>query len=414
LPNGSVAAVWVSDQQQDKASMDVVARVFNSLGQPITNEVIVSKKGISADPVIGVTDDRLMVAWEQVNLKDAKARWDIHVRSYDFNLKPVSEQVIANTTIHGDQFDVNLKGGAGGAILVWNSIGQDGSRETVMGRYVNEKGLFEGKEFQVNTQVNAGQIQPNVSTNADGDWLVTWSTPRRGNVGLDVVAQRFGVESTNEEPLKPISVVFVNPLSESDLLVSWPKMMGMEVQQFEIYLDDNPNPKTVNNNFLVWKGLQPGREYAFRVGYVSKDGRKSPLSNYGFNKTWGRDYNNDGLPDDWQRGHFGNNSAKWPSGTLDTDGDRVANMEEFMAGTDPMDVSSVLVMEVTVLEKGHRISWESEPGFVYQLEMTSNLKNFQETIWVPEGDPIIAADNISGITVKMVDNLSFFRIKRIR
>ena len=147
---------------------------------------------------------------------------------------------------------------------------------------------------------------------------------------------------------------------------------------------------------------------------MSKDGRKSPLSNYGFNKTWGRDYNNDGLPDDWQRGHFGNNSAKWPSGTLDTDGDGVANMEEFMAGTDPMDVSSVLVMEVTVLEKGHRISWESEPGFVYQLEMTSNLKNFQETIWVPEGDPIIAADNISGITVKMVDNLSFFRIKRIR
>ena len=51
-----------------------------------------------------------MVAWEQVNLKNAKARWDIHVKVFDFNLKP-SEQVIANTTIHGDQFDVKLKGG---------------------------------------------------------------------------------------------------------------------------------------------------------------------------------------------------------------------------------------------------------------------------------------------------------------
>ena len=62
-------------------------------------------------------------------------------------------------------------------------------------------------------------------------------------------------------------------------------------------------PKKFNNNFVLWSGLRPG---SVRLGeYVTEDNVKSIISDYSFNKTWGRDYNGDGLPDDWQAKYFG-------------------------------------------------------------------------------------------------------------
>ena len=99
--------------------------------------------------------------------------------------------------------------------------------------------------------------------------------------------------------------------------------------------------------------------------YELNDGRRSPLSALGFNKTWGRDFNQDGLPDDWQRAFFGSDSRKWPAGSADFDGDLASNMNEFLAGTDPADTDSSLKLELTAMEQGQRLSWQAEPGSVY-------------------------------------------------
>ncbi|MBT4624191.1 MAG: hypothetical protein HOB97_09110, partial [Verrucomicrobia bacterium] len=181
LPNGGIAAVWVSDQQQDEKSIDIIARLFNSVGQPLTDEIVVSQKGISANPVLGVAGTRLIIAWEQVDLKNKKTRWDVSLRAFDLALNPLSEQVKANKHLEGDQFSPRLQGGDSGALLVWNSLGQDGSGEAVVGRFITESGVFSDSEFQVNTRTFAGQLDPNVSTDSNGRWLVTWSTPRPGD-----------------------------------------------------------------------------------------------------------------------------------------------------------------------------------------------------------------------------------------
>ena len=416
LPNGGIAAVWVSDQQQDEKSIDIIARLFNSVGQPLTDEIVVSQKGFSANPEIGIAGDRLVVAWEQVDLKDKNNRWDISIRAFDLGLKPMAGQVKANKQLEGDQFSPRVQGGDSGALLVWNSLGQDGSREAVMGRFINDKGLFAGTEFRVNTGTFAGQIQPNVSFDSNDRWLVTWSTPRRGDIGMDVVGQRFQAKSTESntlDPLEPVAVVFVNPLSESELLISWPEMLGMDVDHYEVFIDNIPDPKPVDENFFIWKQLQPGREYAFRVIYELKDGRRSPISALGFNKTWGRDYNEDGLPDDWQRSFFGIDSAKWPSADADSDGDGATNLSEFLAGTDPKDRGSSLKLELTVLEQGQRLGWPAKPGSIYQLEKADRL-GLTRNYWEPEGDPVLAVEDSAGISLELVVNMRFYRIKRIR
>lgn len=414
LPNGGMVSVWVSDQQQSNDSIDVVARIFDSLGRPITNEIIVNNKGICADPVVSVTNETIIIAWEQLDLKNSNARWDIHIKKYDLNLQKASDQVIANTTHYGDQFNPKIEGTSNGAIIVWNSLGQDGSRESVMGRFLDQSGLFQGNEFQVNTKGISLQIHPNITSVESDNWLVTWSTPKRGSAGLDIVGQRFAIESSQEEQLIPISDVFVNPISESELLISWPNVKGVDLDQFEIYIDHNPNSKLVDENFIIWKGLDAGREYAFRVTYILNNGKKAPLSEFGFNKTWGNDFNKDGLPDDWQKSYFGNLVTKWPSIDEDSDQDGVSNYREYLTGTNPSDKNSNLKLSVKSLDRGQRISWNSVPGYVYQVEKTEKFDFNGTTVWRPIGNPLIAVDNKVGLTLNEVENINFYRVKRIR
>lgn len=416
MPNGGIAAVWVSDQQQSEKSIDIVARLFNSVGQPLTGEVVVSQPGISSNPVLGIAGNRLMVAWEQVNLDNKKTRWNIHMRSFDLNLKPLTEALTANQKLEGDQFAPSLEGNAEGAMLVWNSLGQDGSREAVVGRFLNQDGLFEGEEFVVNSTKFAGQIEPNVTATSEGQWLVTWSTPNGNGNGMDVAGQRFEVEkdgTVGEQPLDPVSVVFVNPLGEGELMISWPDVGGMDVAHYEVYIDDVPDPKKIGGNYFIWKQLQPGREYAFRVVYQLNDGRRSPMSAFGFNRTWGRDFNKDGLPDDWQREHFGRDSLKWPAAAADADGDGASNHAEFLAGTNPADPDSVLKLTSSMMEQGQRLSWPTEPGSIYQVEKASQLGT-GNTEWKAEGSPVLAVENEAGLTVDADEQMSFYRIKRIR
>ena len=115
----------------------------------------------------------------------------------------------------------------------------------------------------------------------------------------------------------------------------------------------------------MWPGLRPGSEYSFRVAYLTEEGQRSDLSGYGVNKTWGRDYNGDGLPDDWQRLYFGSNSLNWANSTIDSDGDGATNMEEFIAGTDPSDIADMLALEFVKLDRGQRLQWNCKIGSIW-------------------------------------------------
>ena len=197
----------------------------------------------------------------------------------------------------------------------------------------------------------------------------------------------------------------------SAVVVSWPAVNGMNVKQYEVYFDGLTTPKLFAGNHVVWRGLRPGSEYAFQVAYVLGDGRRSELSSFGVTKTWGRDYNTDGLPDDWQRRHFGKDAAAWPSGGEDSDGDGASNEQEFAAGTDPSDAADALSVRLAKLEKGTRLEWNARPGALYQLQHTDALGSGD---WANVGEPVLALEGRAGITLESVANMNFYRIKKIR
>lgn len=84
------------------------------------------------------------------------------------------------------------------------------------------------------------------------------------------------------------------------------------------------------------------------------------------------DADGDGMPDQWEAATFGPNGA---SNGSDPDHDRVSNLQEYVAGTDPLDSNSVFVVK---MEEGYRISWEPKPGRTYSIWRATDIQNFSE------------------------------------
>src|SRR5262249_61263976 len=93
-----------------------------------------------------------------------------------------------------------------GYLVVWTSIGQDGSWEGVYGRYLDAKGALAGDEFQVNTTTASRQMHPLVASDASGRFVSAWTSFTGPQNGMDLYAQRF-VDSS--QPLPPMNAPFV-------------------------------------------------------------------------------------------------------------------------------------------------------------------------------------------------------------
>ena len=91
-------------------------------------------------------------------------------------------------------------------------------------------------------------------------------------------------------------------------------------------------------------GLAPNSTHSFRLAYILTDGRASPISGATTNTTYGT-LTWGGIPYEWMVYYFGSDLYSWlllypPN--ADTDGDGASNLEEFLAGTSPINAASVL------------------------------------------------------------------------
>jgi hypothetical protein len=111
---------------------------------------------------------------------------------------PIGPEFRVNTFTTGNQGAPSAAVHPNGAVVVWESEGQDGSGWGLLGSII---GFGAGPEFRVNTYTTGDQRDPNVSSNVDGsgNFVVVWTSPQDGS-GAGVVAQRFG---SSGAPLGP-------------------------------------------------------------------------------------------------------------------------------------------------------------------------------------------------------------------
>jgi hypothetical protein len=128
-----------------------------------------------------------------------------------------------------------------------------------------------------------------------------------------------------------------------------------------------------------------GQAGSYEIAYTASDGVLEAVRRAVITVTSASDTDGDGLPDDWEREHFGDLNA---DGLGDADGDGLTNYQEFMAGTDPMesnapDVPKILVpvdgSEVAILSPQMIIENSTDPDndpvtYIFELYSDAAMK----------------------------------------
>jgi hypothetical protein len=90
----------------------------------------------------------------------------------------------------------------GNFIVVWQSFGQSGAKNSVFGQRYNHQGAADGKAFRVNAEQQGHQLDAQVVTSRNGDYIVAWRGEVLRNQEARIYAQRYthhGTPQANNE-----------------------------------------------------------------------------------------------------------------------------------------------------------------------------------------------------------------------
>lgn len=203
LANGSFAISWVSEQERwtdannGVPSVDIYARVFNSDGTPSavnsgTEFLVNVSSNICAYPSLAAAPDGgFMATWMERDLVVRANGWDIYARRFS-GLGVGGNVTRVNTQLYGDQSIPKIQSAGTNYFDIWNSMGQDGSKEGVFGSFLNDDASTSGNELQVNTTTRGSQMHQTLGSDGVGRFFAAWtSLGGRGVEGFDLFGQRY-------------------------------------------------------------------------------------------------------------------------------------------------------------------------------------------------------------------------------
>ncbi len=192
LDNGNFVLTWASEQQRTNTPVDIYARVFDGSGNPAGNEFCVSTaagRPCGAPTVAGRAGGGFTIAWAQ----KAEVRtngMDIYARTFDASGGATSGAFPVNNFIFGDQFTPSIASLGAQQVIVWSSMGQDGSWEGVYARAFNGS-IAQGDEFRVNLWTPLSQRHAQIASDHLGRALILWSGYRTDGSGFDLFGRTY-------------------------------------------------------------------------------------------------------------------------------------------------------------------------------------------------------------------------------
>lgn len=402
LANGGFVVAWISELQRNAPgtidnsnpayvytpaapSVDVYARLFNQSGAAQGAEFLVNTSTRTcANPKASPgSETGFIIVWGEKDVQLVDNSWDVYARSFTTAGAGGTVRRI-NTELRGEQFAPQVAATGDGYMMIWNSLGQDGSMEGVYGQFLNADGSLSGAEFKVNTTTVSKQIHPVVASDSSGRSLVAWSSFTGVAYGFDLFAQRY---ASGERPLDRLDAPYLHvPFNVTggvyhpEIRVAWQEQTGLPVDHYEVYVNGATVPITsVTGN--VWlmtaaQGLKPSTTVSFQVAFVTSDGRRSPVSLASSATTWsGGNYY--GLPYEWMTANFGLDIPAWPKPTDLLAANGVSLADAFLSGGNPKDPSTWLRTNLEPTSRDVRLKWNPRPGFIYQVQSSTDLSSWQ-------------------------------------
>jgi hypothetical protein len=147
---------------------------------------------------------------------------------------------------------------------------------------------------------------------------------------------------------------------------------------------------TISGNFVngVWQGNLVVQQSATNMFLGAEDGNGHNALSGLFSVLVNPDTNGNGLPDEWEIRYFGSLNAPNGGPNDDPDGDGATNLQEYLAGTNPLDPADVFkITSVQILGADVGISFATVAAHRYRVERTADLVG---------GSWTAVADNLAG------------------
>jgi len=421
LQSGGFVVTWVSEQQNRQAvlpgttntavvlaatttpSADIYARLYDSNAVFTTGEFLVdTNSNPCANPgVTAASDGGFLIVWDANDMVNHTNGWDIYARSFSSN--GVGGAVaLVNSYTYGDQYAPRVSAIGMDYLVVWTSLGQDGSREGVYEQFLHGVAPV-GGEFRVNSTTLGQQMHPVVTSDGASQFLVAWTSYAGNPYSFDLFAQRYINVAALVEPMAApfIYAPFVvsNGVYQPQLVVSWPVLLGISVSNYEVYVDGAATPAgiTTGNQWTMTaaNGLTAGSAHSFQIDYVTTLGSRPALSPSASGTTWsGLNYY--GIPFEWMEQYYGDNFSNWPTNVnapLTRGGLNL--LQVFQSGGNPLDSGTWLKSVLATTPQGMFLTWNTQPGATYQVQVKTNLME----AWSNLGAPRFAAGATDSIYV---------------
>ncbi len=193
---GNFVVVW--SREGDTDTDGIWARVFDRFGTPQGQQFRVNQVRLNAQYAPKVAMDatgNFVVTWS--SYIDSLKNNEVIGRRYNRFGQALSDEFTVNVQSSGSQRDSDVAtDDSGNFVVVWMSDGQDGNDWGVVARVFNADGTPRtGEILATQYRVNR-QIDPRVAMDADGDFVITWSSFGQDGSGFGVYARRFASNGT--------------------------------------------------------------------------------------------------------------------------------------------------------------------------------------------------------------------------
>ena len=241
--DGDFVATWTSFDQ-DALSSGVYAQRYNAAGVAQGGEFRVNTFTMGAAEYSSVAmdaDGDFVVVWSSYTQDGS--RDGVYAQRYNAAGVAQGTEFRVNSFTTDNQFFSSVAMDADGDFIVaWTSFGQDGSGYGAYAQRYNAAGIAQGSEFRVNTFTTGDQGNSTVAMDADGDFVVAWASYQDGSY-LGVYAQRYnaaGVAQGSEFRVNTFTLDFqADPTvamdANGDFVITWTGSDGLPIGSYEVY-----------------------------------------------------------------------------------------------------------------------------------------------------------------------------------
>ena len=192
---GDFVVAWESGSQ-DGSGYGIYAQRYNRAGVPQGPEFRVNTSTTNDQrfPAVAMdADGDFVVTWRNTDRKGSYYYdFNIYAQRYDRAGVAQGPEFRVNTYITLDQdLPAVAMNADGDFVVAWESRFQDGSGLGIYAQRYTQAGVAQGAEFQVNTYTTGHQGGSAVAMDADGDFVVAWESYGQDGSWEGIYAQRY-------------------------------------------------------------------------------------------------------------------------------------------------------------------------------------------------------------------------------